>query len=266
MIAAPSIRVLIVDDEPLAREGIRQLLAADERFEIVAECGDGASAIKAIARQHPDVVFLDVQMPEHDGFEVLRRLPEDQIPLVVFVTAYDKFAVQAFETHALDYVVKPIDRGRFAKTLTRIKERLQEKEVSAITRRLVVLLGEDLAGRSPTGRRASYLERVPIKAGDRIYFVDATDIDWIEAEDYYASLHTGKQSHLVRMSLSALEEKLDPAKFTRIHRSTIVNISRVKELRRHFRGNQVAILQDGTRLTLSRSYQAKARAALGQPE
>ena len=212
------------------------------------------------------MVFLDVQMPECDGFEVLRQIPEEELPLVVFVTAYDTFAVEAFEAHALDYVVKPIDRKRFAKTLSRIEARLQEQHVSSMTRQLVALLAEEPAQRLPSAKPDAYLERVPIKSGDRLYFVKTSDIDWIEAADYYASLHTGKETHLLRMSLHALQEKLDPAHFTRIHRSTIVNIDRVKELRRHFRGNQVVILKDGTRLKLSRTYQAQVRAVLGQPD
>ncbi|MBD3297535.1 MAG: response regulator [candidate division Zixibacteria bacterium] len=263
--ARQTIRTVIVDDEPLAREGIRQLLEPETQFTVIAECVDGDDAIDTIVREHPDVVFLDVQMPQRDGFDVLAALSEQPLPLVVFVTAYDEYAVKAFETHALDYLVKPVNRDRFRHTIERVRQRLTEQDLGAATSRLLRLLEEHpsrLEGR--TG--AAPLRRLPIKTGDRIYFVNVDDIDWIEAADYYASLHTKKQTHLIRMSLNALEEQLDPDEFLRIHRSTIIRISRIAELRRHFRGDYTVILDDGTRLKLSRSYRRKALDILGQIE
>lgn len=263
--AGQTIRTVIVDDEPLAREGIRQLLESETEFTVVAECADGDDAVDTIAREHPDVVFLDVQMPQRDAFDVLAALPEQPMPLIVFVTAYDEYAVQAFETHALDYLVKPVNRERFQQTVDRVRQRLTERELEAATSRLLRLLEEHPSHlRRSTGNAP--LRRLPIKTGDRIYFVRVDDIDWIEAADYYASLHTKKQTHLIRMSLNALDEQLDPDEFLRIHRSTIVRVSRIAELRRHFRGDYTVILEDGTRLKLSRSYRRKALEVLGQIE
>ncbi len=263
--AKQTIRTVIVDDEPLAREGIRQLLEPEAQFSVIAECTDGDEAVDTIIRKHPDVVFLDVQMPRRDGFDVLAALAEQPLPLVVFVTAYDEYAVKAFETHALDYLVKPVNRDRFRQTVDRVRQRLTERDLGSATSRLLRLL-EEHSSRPGSSAGSAPLQRVPIKTGDRIYFVNVDDIDWIEAADYYASLHTKKQVHLIRMSLNALEEQLDPNDFLRIHRSTIVRISRIAELRRHFRGDYTVILDDGTRLKLSRSYRRKALDILGQIE
>lgn len=250
----PAIRTLIIDDEPLARDGIRLLLTVDQQFDIIGECANGKEAVAAIKKYHPDLVFLDVQMPELDGFGVLKSLSENKLPLVVFVTAFDKFAIDAFEAHALDYILKPVDPVRFAATIARIKKRLNEQEVAQISQRLVELLNTDLSSAVALSTRISYLNRFTLKTGDRLHFVDVAEVDWIEAEDYYAKLHVGKHTHLIRETLSHMEKQLDPAKFVRIHRSTIVNIERVKELKAHFRGEYFVILADGTKLKSSRTY------------
>lgn len=249
-----AIRTLIIDDEPLARDGIRLLLTADKQFEIIGECANGREAVSAIKKLHPDLVFLDVQMPELDGFGVLKAIREEKLPLVVFVTAFDKFAIDAFEAHALDYILKPVNPIRFAATIARIKKRLNEQEVAQISQRLVELLNTDLSSVAAMSTRSSYLNRFTLKTGDRLHFVDAAEVDWIEAEDYYAKLHVGKLSHLIRETLSHLEKQLDPVKFVRIHRSTIVNIEKVKELKAHFRGEYFVILANGTKLKSSRTY------------
>lgn len=250
----PAIRTLVIDDEPLARDGIRLLLTADKQFEIIGECANGREAVSAIRKLNPDLVFLDVQMPELDGFGVLKAVREDKLPLVVFVTAFDKFAIDAFEAHALDYILKPVNPERFAATVARIKKRLNEQEVAQISQRLLELLNTDLSSAAALTTRSSYLNRITLKTGDRLHFVDVKEVDWIEAEDYYAKLHVGKQSHLIRETLSHLEKQLNPARFVRIHRSTIVNVERVKELKAHFRGEYFVILADGTKLKSSRTY------------
>ncbi len=248
------IRTIIIDDEPLAREGIRMLLTSDSHFEIVGECTNGKEAITAIKKNKPDLIFLDVQMPEINGLGVLRALPANQLPLVVFVTAFDKFAIDAFDAHALDYVLKPVNPVRFAKTLARIRKRFSEQEVSQISQKLVDLLHSGKRDSIGATADTAYLNRFSIKTGDTIHFVDVVDVDWLEAEDYYVKLHVAKHSHLIRETLSNLEKQLDPAAFIRIHRSTIVNASRIKELKQHFRGEYFVILKDGTKLKLSRSY------------
>jgi two-component system, LytTR family, response regulator len=253
-----NIRTLIVDDEPLAREGIRLLLAADSQFEIVGECTNGKEAITAIRKGRPHLVFLDVQMPEVDGLGVLRALSPEQLPLVVFVTAFDKFAIAAFDAHALDYVLKPVNPERFATTLTRVKKRFAEQEVSQISQRLIELLQSGDTAPAKNVSESRYITRFSVKTGDRIQFVEVADVDWLGAEDYYVNLHVGKQSHLIRETLSNLEQQLDPAKFIRIHRSTIVNSARIKELKQHFRGEYLVILYDGTSLKLGRTYHEAA--------
>lgn len=245
----PKLRVLIVDDEPLAREGLLLLLAEDQDVEIVGQASDGRSAVRAIEKRHPDIVFLDVQMPEYDGLEVLRRISPDKMPIVVLVTAYDRYAVDAFEAAALDYLLKPVQADRLARTMERIKRALQDRQASHLTQKLLSL-ARDLT-LHPTPRHSA---RLPVTVSGRIQFVEVDRIDWIEAQDYYARLHTGKSSHLIRRTLSSLEEELDSGTFARIHRSTMVNLSRIKELQPQGRGEYLVTLQDGTRLKLSRSY------------
>lgn len=262
---AEKIRTLIVDDEPLAREGIRMLLEPDSGFSIVAEAGNGAEAIEMIRLHHPDLVFLDIQMPGMNGFDVLKALDGEPMPLIVFVTAYDSYAIRAFEVHAVDYVLKPVDPSRFQTSLERIKSDLQLRRGGAITARMTALL-EALRREEVKIDTRGFLERFVIKEGDRIYFVNTDDVDWIEAADYYVQLHTGKKTHLIRETLNRLETQLDPAKFIRIHRSTIVNSTRIKELKRHFQSEFIVILQDGTNLKMSRSYRDNLSGFLGEKD
>lgn len=240
------IRTIIVDDEPLARERIRTLLKGDPDIEIVAESGDGRKAIRAIEKHHPDLLFLDVQMPAPDGFGVLASLPPDKLPAVIFVTAYDRYALKAFEASALDYLLKPFDRERFDKAMARAREHVEQKRSGKLNEKLLALL-EQKPG-------VKYAERLVVRAAGRITFLRTDEIDWIEAQGNYVCLHVGKDTHLLRETMSALEARLDPQRFVRIHRSTIANIERVKELQPTFHGDFSVLLRDGTRLTLSRTH------------
>lgn len=257
MSSGPGIRVLIADDEPLARERLRTLLAAEDWLELVAECPDGRQAIEDIARLKPDLAFLDVQMPGATGFDVIAGVGAARMPLVVFVTAYDRYALRAFDVHALDYLLKPFDRERFHQTLARARQQLERRSSGDFERRLLALV-EDL--KPP----ASRLERFVVKAGGRVFFVRAEEIDWIEAAGNYVRLHIGGDAHLFRETMSALESQLDPDLFFRIHRSHIVNIERVKELQPWFNGEYVVLLRSGARLTLSRGYRDALLAKLGR--
>lgn len=252
------IRALIVDDEPLARERIRGLLEGDPDVEIVGECSDGREAVEAIRDAAPDLVFLDVQMAEMDGFGVLEEVGEDRIPAVIFVTAYDQHALRAFEVHALDFLLKPFDRERFERALQRVKAHLQFATPGVLNQRILSLL-EDLKKPQP-----GFVERLALKSGGRVSFLKAEEIDWIEGEGNYARLHVNKQSHLIRETMNQLEAKLDPARFLRIHRSTIVNTERIKEIQPLFNGAYGVQLKDGTRLTLSRGYRERLRVLTGE--
>ena len=250
------IRALIVDDEPPARRRIRDLLEAEEDVEVVGECRDGRQAIATIESVRPDLVFLDVQMPEAGGFEVVEALGPERLPVVVFVTAYDQYALKAFEVHALDYLLKPFDRERFHAALQRVREELRRPREGGIDPRIAALL-EELR---PAPRR---LERIPVRTGARIRLVPVEEIDYLRAETNYVRLHVGERSHLVRDTLSGLEARLDPACFLRIHRSLIVNLSRVREVEPLFAGEYVVVLRDGTKLTSGRSFRARIQEALG---
>ena len=254
---APRVRVLLVDDEPLARAMLREMLSDDPDVEIVGECVNGGEAVEAINATVPDLVFLDVQMPEVGGFEVLEALGNDRIPHVIFVTAYDQYAVRAFEVHALDYLLKPFDRERFSLSWQRAKAQILQERDGGVDQRILALLEEMKAG-------SKYLERLVIKAAGRIYFLETNDIDWIEAEGNYVSVHEGKKSHLLRETISSLESQLDPKKFLRIHRSSIVRIDRIRELQPWFHGEFRVVLQNGMQLTLSRNYRDKLQEALGK--
>ncbi|HTD60671.1 MAG TPA: LytTR family DNA-binding domain-containing protein [Gemmatimonadaceae bacterium] len=244
------LKVVVVDDEPIAREGLRALLAADRDVEVVAECGDGASAVETIRWTRPDIVFLDVQMPDVDGFDVLRALAGEPLPAVVFVTAYDKYALRAFDVHAVDYLLKPFHDERFAEALARAKARR----------------GEDMSGRIARllDERKPKVMRVLVKTSGRVLFLRADEIDWIEAADYYVKLHVAGKVHMLRESMAALEARLDPELFFRVHRSAIVNLERVRELQPYSRREHVLVLRDGTRLRLTRSRRERLAALLGQ--
>ncbi len=251
------IRTLIVDDEPLGRERIRTLLREDADVDVVGECADGRQAIAAVERLKPDLLFLDVQMPEMDGFAVVDAMAAQRMPAIIFVTAYDRYAVQAFEVHALDYLLKSFDRERFRSAVARAKEEIRRSREGALNDRLAGLL-EDLESRK---QRAT---RVVIKSAGRIFFLPVEEIDWVEAADNYVRIHAGAEAHLVRETLQSLEGRLDPAKFLRIHRSTIVNLDRIRELHPLFHGDYAVRLRDGTELTLSRNYREKLGEPLGQ--
>ena len=252
MSAPPPIRALIVDDEPLARTRIRTLLADDPEVTVVAELGNGHDAVAAIEAERPDLIFLDIQMPEMDGFGVIEAVGPERMPLVVFATAYDEHALRAFDACALDYLLKPIDRERFAEALRRVKARLQggagvKADPGAQLRPLIEHLG----------RQHQRSTRLAIKTEGRVLFLRTAEIDWIEAVDNYAKLHVGRETHVVRDTLSRLEERLPGERFLRIHRSTIVNVDRIRELQPWFQGDYVVILADGTRLTTGRSYRQR---------
>jgi two-component system LytT family response regulator len=252
------IRTLIVDDEPLAREGIRMLLAQDPDIELVGEVGSGRQAVQAIDQLRPDLAFLDVQMPELSGFQVLAALPPAAVPAVVFVTAYDRYALQAFEVHALDYLLKPFDDDRFFEALRRAKSHLQLAKVEELRRELMSLLA-DVEGPKPAAvvPAPSPTDRLAIKDGSRVVFLRADEIDWIEAADYYVQIHAGPKSYLHRETMQSLERRLDPDRFVRIHRSAIVNRSRIRELRSGGRREAVVVLEGGATLKVARSQRDK---------
>jgi two-component system LytT family response regulator len=244
------IRTLIVDDEPLARRGIRAQLDEEEDIEIVSECRNGLEAVAAIEEQSPDLVFLDVQMPELDGFGVLEAVGVDRMPVVIFVTAYDQYALRAFDVHALDYLLKPVDAERFASALQRARKQIERHNAQDLNQRLQSFL-DDLQAKQ------KFTERLVIKSGGRIFFLNVQEIDWIEAADNYVRLHVGRDSHLLRETMNHLEKRLDPDHFLRVHRSRIINIRQIKELQPLFRGEYDIMLQDGTRLESGRGYREK---------
>ena len=250
------IRTLIVDDEPLGRERIRTLLAGDPEIEVIGECPDGRQAITAIEQRNPDLVFLDVQMPEVNGFGVLEAICCERMPVIIFVTAYDRYAVQAFEVHALDYLLKSYDRERFSAAVQRAKEEIQRSRKGVLNERLAELL-ENLQ------TKKNRLTRLVIKSAGRIVFLRVEEIDWVEAADNYVRVHAGKESHLIRETLQSLEKRLDSGKFLRIHRSFLVNFDRIRELQPIFHGDYTVKLADGTELTLSRNYREKLLEPLG---
>ena len=262
------IRALIVDDEPLARRGIRQLLAAHPDVVVIGECRDGREAVRALATTKPDLVFLDVQMPGLDGLGVIRVHGAERMPVTVFVTAHDQFAVDAFEAQALDYLVKPLSEDRFRETLHRVRERLRMHDAVALAAKLSALLrGEDgrdgRVATNGTGRGPRAPIAVPTDTGELM--LDQGEIDWIEAADDYAVIHAGGKSHRVRAALSALESRLDPARFTRIHRSSVVRLDRVREWKTDTDDEMVLILRDGTELPVSRRRAAQVKALLRPP-
>jgi two-component system LytT family response regulator len=249
---------LIVDDEALARRTIKELLAGDSEIEIIGECGNGAEAVNFMKERLPDLLFLDIQMPQLNGFEVLARVDVERIPVIIFVTAFGQYALKAFDFHALDYLLKPFTDKRFEDALRKAKAHIEMKEVNRISQSLVSLLGRHTAPPSAAEKPAEtkgkgQLTRFMIRSGGKAAFIKADDVDWIGADDYYIKLHVGAKSHLLRISMSELEEKLDPTKFLRIHRSTIINFDRVKELQQNPNGDYAVILKDGTELKLSRS-------------
>ncbi|HET7570741.1 MAG TPA: LytTR family DNA-binding domain-containing protein [Gammaproteobacteria bacterium] len=232
-------RTLIIDDMPLSRARTRRYLEDETDIEIVGECGDGEAAIAAIAEQRPDLVFLDVQMPGMSGFELLEKVPADERPAVVFITAFDEFAVPAFEVRAVDYLLKPFDHERLKQALARVRERLKTGE-----------------------NHKKPLSRFAVKSVGKTVFVDVDAVDWIETAGNYLCLHAGGDTHLVRETMAQVESQLDPQRFARIHRSTIVRIDRIQSMQPLFNGDRCVTLIDGTQLTMSRSYRDKVDAIL----
>ena len=251
------IKVLVADDEPLARERLSGLLSQEPDIEVVGQARDGEEAVTSIHDESPDLVFLDVQMPQMSGFDVIEAVGSDKMPLVIFVTAYDQHALKAFQVRALDYLLKPFDRERFKDALGRARKQLERDENGDLGRRLLALV-KDLRRDQPKS------DRLVVKSGGRLFFLRTDEIDWVEAAGNYVRLHVGPGSHLLRETMNAIEGRLDPEKFFRIHRSRIVNMERIQELQPWLNGEYAVLLRTGTRLTLSRGYREKLQDRLGR--
>jgi two-component system LytT family response regulator len=251
------IRTMVIDDEPLARERIVGLLQQEQDIELVGECADGAQAVSAIQQQSPDLVFLDVQMRACDGFNIIQQVGPDRMPAVVFVTAYDEYALRAFEVHAIDYLLKPFGRDRFQQTLKHAREHLERRRAGDLGRRLLALVQD-------VKPEPAKLDRLVVKSGGRVFFLRTDQIDWIEAAGNYVRLHMAEDGHLFRETMNNMEARLDARRFVRIHRSRIVNTDRIKELQPWFNGEYVVVLHTGARLTLSRGYREKFQQRLGK--
>ena len=264
------IRALVVDDEARARGRIVSLLEARSAYEVVGECESGREAALAVAQARPDLVFMDVEMPEGDGFDALEASCSDHEPVVVFVTAYDEHAIRAFDVHAVDYLLKPFTEERFDRALSRVEESLRNRKSASLQVELSRLLRSfdvdkrvvEAAASPSNGRRR--MDRILLRTEDRTFFMKVEEIDWIEAADYYAKIHVGKDIHFVRVSLNRLEEQLPPDLFVRIHRSSIVNLERIKELERWVNGSYMVALKDGTKLRMSRGRRDNVADFLGR--
>jgi two-component system LytT family response regulator len=250
-----TLRTIVADDEPMGRQRLVRLLQAEPEVEVLATCETGAQALEAIRSHTPDVAFLDIQMPGMDGFGVLEALEGEEIPAIVFVTAHDHYAVRAFEVHAFDYLLKPVDEERLRTALARVRERPTPGEDTS--QRVLALLERIHA-------RERGLERLVVRTQERAFFLKTETIDWIEAAGKYVHLHVGKTTHPIRGSMASLEQELDPARFVRISRSAIVNIDRIQEIQPWFQGDHVVILQDRTRLTSTRGYRENLQRLLGK--
>lgn len=246
-------RTLIVDDMLLARKRLRRVLSKDSEIEIVGECADGKEAVEAVRELKPDLMFLDVQMPETDGFQAVAEIGVENAPVTVFVTAFDHFALKAFEVHALDYLLKPFDVERLKKTVERAKELIRNRETDHPADKRLIALLKDIKN------EPKYLKRLTVRSRGKTVFVAVDDIDYIEAEGNYLSVQTGKEAHLIRSAMHQFENRLDPEKFARIHRSTIINIDRVKEMHPLFNGDQLVIMKNGKELVLSRNYRDRLK-------
>jgi two-component system LytT family response regulator len=250
------IRVLLSDDEALARERLRSLLEDELDLEIVGECGDGKSAISLIKRDKPDLVFLDIQMPEIDGFGVVSALRDHPMPLTIFVTAYDRYAMKAFEVHALDYLLKPVAKDRLSEALEHARKQLQQPSEATFQRRVLNLLSE-------LDSRQTAPQRIVIKADGEIVCLKPAEIDWAESAGNYVCLHVGAATHILRETITSLENRLGQHQFLRVHRSTLVNVDRIKTLRPSLYGDYSILLRDGTKLTLSRGFRENVLKRLG---
>jgi two-component system LytT family response regulator len=262
-----TIRVAIAEDEPAARARIRRFLKAEEGVDIVAECADGEATVAAISSSTPDVLFLDIEMPILDGFGVLKQLPNVKQPLVVFVSAYPKYAIRAFDVEAADFLQKPVDEARFRLTFQRIRERLAQgprdnAEFYGVLQQL--LTEQERLREIMTNSRSRYVDRLTVRSRERMLFVRVNDVDWFESTGNYVKLHTAKATHLIRETLAGLEKRLDPDRFLRIHRQTIVNLERISEVQPYFSGDYVVVLISGVRLKLSRTYKSVLDKQMGQ--
>ncbi len=253
------IRVLIIDDEPFARKYIRELLLREPGIEIVGEAGNGKDGVELINELRPDLVFLDIQMPEMNGFEALSEVDSENLPVIVFTTAFEEFAIRAFEVHALDYLLKPFDQQRFAKALVHVREALGERETKELESGKIAELLDSLRGK----RR--FLDRVLIRKDGRIVFLKATDVERIEADDKYLHLYHGRSRHTIRQGLSSIKSQLDPGIFVQISRSVIVNVEQIKELQTMFNGEFEVLMQSGKVLRLSRTHKNELFDILGKP-
>lgn len=267
------IRTLIVDDEPLAREGLQTLLDQDAEIEVVGTCADGQSALEAIRARSPDLVFLDIQMPKRDGFGVLAELKPAERPIVVFATAYDQHAIKAFEVCAIDYLLKPFSDARFATALRRAKEEVRKAQTSNLSHQVEQLLEHvrDLDGKrgpaaveAPPAPGPDYADRIVLKADGALHFIKTRDVIWIEAQGDFVKVQTQGKTQLVRETLQSMEHKLDAAKFLRIHRSFLVNLEHVRKVEVALYGDYVVFMSDGSKLRLSRNYRSKLKALIKQ--
>lgn len=269
------IRVLLADDEPLARRRLLRFLRAETDADVVAECGSGTEAVRLLRSEPVDLALLDVQMPDLDGFGVIAEVGAERMPPVIFVTAYDAYALRAFEVHALDYLLKPVTADRFREAFARARDHLDRASTASMGRRLKAMLATVLANEDADGggaaaaaaagvlpERQRYADRLTIKDNGRVFFVRVNDVDWFEAHGNYVRVHVGTTTHLIREALSVVEASLMPDRFARIHRSTIVNIDRIKELQPWFAGDYIVLLKDGTQLKLSRTYRDQLQVRL----
>jgi two-component system LytT family response regulator len=257
--------VLLVDDEDLARQNVQIMLKDDSEIDSISECTNGFEAVEFLRSTPIDIVFLDIQMPQLSGFDVLQMLEPEQIPVVVFVTAYDRYALKAFAASALDYILKPVEEERFFKALERAKALRRRQKIDDLTSRLLQFLNENpiyTQQISSDDVQTQYWEHITLNSRGRAVVVRTTDIDWIEAETYYAEIHTKQKTYLLRERMHILESRLDPAVFLRIHRSVIVNIFAIKELQHSKHSDGMVILKDGTELKFSRTYKPRLQAAL----
>jgi two-component system LytT family response regulator len=251
-----TLRALIIDDESLARTALLRLLKGEHDITVIGQCGDGESAVHSIRQTSPDLVFLDVQMPEMDGFQVVEAIGAERMPVTIFVTAFDRYAIRAFDSNAVDYLLKPFSAARLSRALSRARDRWLGRQDKDAAQRLFSLLDSRL--------QSDYAQRLAVASNGRILFLPVADIDWIEAEGNYARLHVLRKIYDVRETLQALMEKLDPREFVRIHRSTIVNLRRVREVQPWFQGSHIVVLQSGEELRMSRYQRIAVQRLLGK--
>jgi two-component system LytT family response regulator len=257
----PAIRTIIADDEHLARKKLRLLLDAEPGVEVVAECQDGQQTIGAVQTHKPDLLLIDIRMPDVDGFQVLGKIAADDMPVVVFTTAYDQFAIRAFEAHAMDYLLKPFERERLHLAIERARAELLKSHNRDLTSRILDLLANKT---EPKREPKQADDRMVIRAGGKVVFLDVKEIDWIEAAANYVKLNVGKESYLLREGIGSIAERLDPDRFVRIHRSAIVNVQKIKELQPCDSGEYIAVLKNGKELSCSRGYRAHLQRLIGR--